>query len=220
MPPTWRAARARTTPAKPSKASRRWRVSRQGRAAGWTQGSGEESRSRFRRRAGGRRGHHHRRGSRRRIRRRQLRRLARRITLGLLRQVVQMVVFHRAVMPRCLATVMDDGMLKPWCRLREEARRLDGAETGPEKNEGEEEGNDPFEHGPIVASLSGRPPRVRSAARLRLRHWKSSRGGARSQQRLLGATAARNCLRPRDRMQRRSGTVSRPYLRTLRRRPH
>jgi hypothetical protein len=59
------------------------------------------------------------------------------IALGLPRQVIQVMVFHRAFM-RCLHTIgMDDGMELLWMRLRKTTRRLDGVETGPEQNSGE-----------------------------------------------------------------------------------
>ena len=58
-----------------------------------------------------------------------------------------MVVFHRAFMRRHLTTGVDKGMLLLGRRLREDKRRLDGAETGPEQNDREDEGDHPKGHG-------------------------------------------------------------------------
>ncbi len=57
-----------------------------------------------------------------------------------------MVVFHRTLVLRHLTTGMDDGMLLLGRRLRKETRHLDGAETGPEQNNSEDEGNHPKGH--------------------------------------------------------------------------
>lgn len=83
---------------------------REGGAAGWTQGSGEEGRSRFGRGEWVWLCHHHPLGARYERRRQQPGCFGWRIALGLRRQVVQVVMLYRALMRRGLAaTGMDDG---------------------------------------------------------------------------------------------------------------
>jgi Chromate resistance exported protein len=57
------------------------------------------------------------------------------------------VVFHRTFMLRRQSGRTGDGVLLLGRGRRKSTRRLDGAETGPEQNEGEEEGNHSGEHG-------------------------------------------------------------------------
>lgn len=79
--------------------------------------------------------------------RQQAERFRRRVVLGLCGKVVEMMVVGRAFVRRTLATSMDEGVLLLGRGRRDGSRRrLDGADTGPEQNEGEEEGDHPKGH--------------------------------------------------------------------------
>jgi hypothetical protein len=70
----------------------------------------------------------------------------RRIVLGLRREVIEMMVVDRARVRGARATGIGDGVLLLRCRLRENPRCLDGADTGPEQDKGEAESDQPKGH--------------------------------------------------------------------------
>ena len=105
-------------------------------------------------------------------RRQQAERFRRRVALGLRGKVVEMMVVDRAFVRRALATSMDEGVLLLGRGRRDGSRRLDGgADTGPEQDEGEEEGDHPKGHVKhcsqhrFLACLRGRTTRFDAGTR-------------------------------------------------------
>lgn len=128
-----------------ARARRRW-SGLDGVAARWAQRPGEARRTCSRGHGGSWHGHH-------RCRRngcygcpQRTRCVGGSIALRLRGQVVQVVVCHRAVVQRGRSPCVGDGVLLVRRRLCEGARCLEGAETGPERDNGKKEGNHPTGH--------------------------------------------------------------------------
>jgi hypothetical protein len=86
-----------------------------------------------------------------------------------------MVMFHRAFMGCSLPARMGDSVLLLGRGLRKGARHLDGAETGPEQNEGEEECKNPSGHTAHCSergvSASSQPPDDPGQRSMQLNHF-------------------------------------------------